>query len=165
MGSNRKSHDIKWRHRKSHDRKRPCPEPEVCYAHAQPEDLQYPSGTFSQIIGNSVGWNQKIWLSSCCLWYFQEMYYLYVFFGQKIYIIISLYITRNKCWIISSMFHLMKAKKILHRCQWDHEPEVCYAHAQPEDLQYPSGTFSPEVTSVTGSDRVRMRNRYILYYY
>jgi hypothetical protein len=29
----------------------------------------------------------------------------------------------------------------------------------------PSGTFSPEVTSVTGSDRVRMRNRYILYYY
>jgi hypothetical protein len=29
----------------------------------------------------------------------------------------------------------------------------------------PSGTFSSEVTSVTGSDRVRMRNRYILYYY
>ena len=29
----------------------------------------------------------------------------------------------------------------------------------------PNGTFSPEVTSVTGSDRVRMRNRYILYYY
>ena len=29
----------------------------------------------------------------------------------------------------------------------------------------PSGTFSPEVTSVTGSDRVRMHNRYILYYY
>ena len=29
----------------------------------------------------------------------------------------------------------------------------------------PSGTFSPEVTSVTGSDRVRMRNRYILYNY
>ena len=29
----------------------------------------------------------------------------------------------------------------------------------------PSGTFSPEVTSLTGSDRMRMRNRYILYYY
>jgi len=29
----------------------------------------------------------------------------------------------------------------------------------------PSGTFSQEVTSVTGNDRVRMRNRYILYYY
>jgi hypothetical protein len=29
----------------------------------------------------------------------------------------------------------------------------------------PSGTFSPEVKSVTGSDRMRMRNRYILYYY
>ena len=28
-----------------------------------------------------------------------------------------------------------------------------------------SGTLSPEVTSVTGSDRVRMRNRYIWYYY
>ena len=27
----------------------------------------------------------------------------------------------------------------------------------------PSGTFSPEVMSVTGSDRVRMHNRYILY--
>ena len=38
------------------------------------------------------------------------------------------------------------------------EPEVCYVHA-------PSGVFSPEVTSVTGSDRVRMPNRYILYYY
>ena len=29
----------------------------------------------------------------------------------------------------------------------------------------PSGTFSPEVTSVIASDRVRMRNWYILYYY
>ena len=29
----------------------------------------------------------------------------------------------------------------------------------------PSGAFSPEVTSVTGSYGVRMRNRYILYYY
>ena len=29
----------------------------------------------------------------------------------------------------------------------------------------PSGIFSPEVTSVIGSDRVRMRNRYICYYY
>jgi hypothetical protein len=29
----------------------------------------------------------------------------------------------------------------------------------------PSGAFSPEVTSVNGSDRVRMRNRCILYYY
>ena len=29
----------------------------------------------------------------------------------------------------------------------------------------PSGTFSSEVTSVTGSDSVSMRNRYILYYY
>ena len=29
----------------------------------------------------------------------------------------------------------------------------------------PSGIFSPEVTSVIGSDRVRMRNRYIFYYY
>ena len=28
-----------------------------------------------------------------------------------------------------------------------------------------NGTFSPEVTSVIGSDRVRMRNRYILHYY
>jgi hypothetical protein len=28
----------------------------------------------------------------------------------------------------------------------------------------PSGIFSPEVTSVTGSDRVHMGNRYILYY-
>ena len=28
-----------------------------------------------------------------------------------------------------------------------------------------SGTLSPKVTSVTGSDRVRMRSRYILYYY
>ena len=29
----------------------------------------------------------------------------------------------------------------------------------------PSGTFSPEVTWVTGSDHVRMHNRYILHYY
>ena len=40
------------------------------------------------------------------------------------------------------------------------------AHAQPEVAQYsPSGAFSPEVTSVTGSYGVRMRIRYILYYY
>ena len=32
---------------KSHDRKRPCPQPEICYAHAQPEVSQYPSGAFS----------------------------------------------------------------------------------------------------------------------
>ena len=40
-----------------------------------------------------------------------------------------------------------------------------YACATGSFPIHPSGAFSSEVTSVTGSDRVRMRNRYILFYY
>ena len=44
---------------------------------------------------------------------------------DKKYILILIFKSLGiNVWIISSMFHLMKTKKMLHKCQWDHTTEV-----------------------------------------
>ena len=52
------------------------------------------------------------------------MYCFMCCFGQKCILILIFKSLGINVWIISSMFHLMKAKKMLHKFQWDHTTEV-----------------------------------------
>jgi hypothetical protein len=53
------------------------------------------------------------------------MYCFNMLLWTKKYILILIFKSLGiNIWIISSMFHLMKTKNMLHKCQWDHTTEV-----------------------------------------
>jgi hypothetical protein len=74
----------------------------------------------------------------------------------------------DHCACLTGSHQNSRDRKLRGRKRTCPEPEVWYAHAQPEVQQYSlSGAFSPEVTEVTSpesaltrSDRVRMHNVY-----
>jgi hypothetical protein len=65
---------------------------------------------------------------------------------------------RINVWIISSMFHLMKTKQMLHKCQWDHNTEVQLSN--DKDYNVASNNKCRDAANSRPNDQITIYNDY-----